>query len=288
MKSVAKYSVLLIGVIAAINFFAQLNLEKVIALNPAHLINFTEFWRLILYPIIEPSLTSFLFFAIAFLIFAPALEQYFNKVLFYTLLITLVPLTSCIETLIFWGKDINFYGTDVLTAFVFGLSIFIYPKHNLKIIHLKSLNNYKAVAVIFAIWIAIGIENSINSDINNYFAYIFPILFGFLAAASIKLQMNFFFKYYFQRKQARSYTELKNIANEVVREKRRERDLEDYPELHKLSREDNQAENNLKVSENLEENEEILNLILDKINTEGFSSLTPEEKAFLDEFSKIL
>lgn len=288
MKSISKYLVLLIVVITAINFFAKLNLQRTVALNPTHLINFNEFWRLILYPIVEPSLTSLLFFTIAFLIFAPALEQYFNKYLFYALLLALIPLTSCFETIVFWGKDINFYGTDAMTAFVFGLSIFIFPKNILKVIHFRSLNNYKAVVVIFAIWIVIGIEKAITTDVNNYFAYIFPILFGFLAAGSLKLQMNFFFKYYFPKRRTHSYSELKKIADEVVREKRREHSLDDYPALNKLSPDDYQEENHLKISENSEENEEILNEILDKINNEGFSSLSNEEKAFLEEFSKIL
>ena len=274
--------------ITAINFFGHLSLDKFIALNPMHLANFTEFWRLLLYPFIEPSLTSLLFFAIAFLIFAPSLEQYFNKFLFYSLLVLLIPLTSCFETIIFWGKDINIYGTDVLTSFVLGLSLFLFPKDSLKVIHLKSLNNYKAIAVLYAIWISIGIEKAINSDFNNYFAYIFPILFGFISAASIKLQMNFFMKIYFPHRRNRTYNDLKKIANEVVREKKKLHSINDLSETNPVSSDDFEDENHLKISENSEENEEILNAILDKINKEGFNSLTAEEKSFLEEFSKIL
>ncbi len=288
MKSIAKYSVIFISVMTAINFFAHLNLDKLIALNPMHLANFTEFWRLLLYPFIEPSLTSLLFFAIAFLIFAPALEQYFNKFLFYILLILLIPLTSCIETIIFWGKDINLYGTDVLTSFVLGLSIFLFPKDSLKIIHLKSLNNYKAVAVLYAIWISIGIENAINVDFNNYFAYIFPILFGLLSAGAIKLQMNIVMKYYFPHRRNRAYNDLRKIADEVVREKKKLHSTSDLSASNLVASDDLEDENHLKISENSQENEEILNAILDKINKEGFNSLNAEEKSFLEEFSKIL
>jgi len=288
MKSIAKYCVLFVGILSAVSYFAHLHLEQIIALNPSHLVTFSEYWRLILYPFVEPSLTSFLFFAIAFLIFVPSLEKFFNKWMFYTILILLLPLTSCFETIIFWGKDINFYGTDVLTSFVFGLSIFIFPKNILKVIHLKSLNNYKAVVLIFAIWISIGIEKAFISDASNYFAYIFPILFGFIAAASIKLQMNFFFKYYFPRKKMRSFSEIKKIVDEVVHEKSREKSMDNIPNFNNSNTENREEENRLKLSDNLEENEETLNSILDKINNEGVASLTPGEKSFLEEFSKII
>ncbi|HRS02330.1 MAG TPA: hypothetical protein P5545_07250, partial [Bacteroidota bacterium] len=118
--------------------------------------------------------------------------------------------------------------------------------------------------------------------------YIFPILFGFISAASIKLQMNFFMKIYFPHRRNRTYNDLKKIANEVVREKKKLHSINDLSETNPVSSDDFEDENHLKISENSEENEEILNAILDKINKEGFNSLTAEEKSFLEEFSKIL
>ena len=218
----------------------------------------------------------------------------YNRWFFLAFFSLLIALQGATATILFWGQDVDFRGISAITSFILTLSLILFPKERFMFGRLPIIKNVHIILIFFLLIFAVGLPNYENADFASIEAFTFPILFGSAMAGLFFLQVWFIKKIYLPKKHTESINEIKQIltqARESV--KKMESSLVDEPvyaspKIARIRPQDLKNKKLIEFTDDQEENEEKLNIILDKIHKKGIGELSINEMEFLNKYSENL
>lgn len=292
-KNIGFYLFLPLAIFIVLNNIFKLEITPILALNPKVLLQSNSLWTLLTFPLAENSIVDFLFFGILFLLYYPLLQSIYRKWFFPIFFALFTILQGALFTLVFWDWDINFKGLTSISTFILVVVSFLYSKERfvfgrLPVIKVSHINLIIALA-----YLTFSMPIFIEGNHLAIVTFAAPIVFGLTIAIIFYLQIYFYYNYFLPKRRIRSINEIKQLltkARESVQTL--ESSLVPHsaePEQPKIQPFGNRYEklaktNNLIVSEDSESNEQLLNVILDKISESGIESLSPDE---LDALKKL-
>jgi membrane associated rhomboid family serine protease len=247
-----------------------------------------EYWRFLSYPFATGTIEGVLLFALTFYIISPKIENILKKLHFPLLILLLILFHSVINTFLFLNNDINIniYGMEGVSIFVLTLYVFLRPKEKVGILNFPIISTALLSFLIIMTWAGLKYYNIVvNNEPLTYSAvstFIIGVGSALVLFAQIKLLQIFTKKKMIkkqddpkipQEKEEEKYSYAMMSQSNV---KKYNQDQESYDEEH----------DELILSNDPEENEQILNDILEKISEHGKESITPPEIKFLREYSK--
>lgn len=277
--SFSKVLLLAAGLVFALNLIIGNSVSESIALNPNYIIGHWQLWRLLTFPFAAVSAESVLLFAIVFVFIGRRLEEMLNKMLFPVLLFFVSILQGLVLTLVFWNQNIFVGGMEGISIFALSLFTFLKPKEKI------SLLNYKAVSFslfLFALWSFVKVYDfyhyhDVSAALSSVAVSVFGISSGFITYLQIKL---------IQKKMAlRSKPKERHISVPQPDEMKFAEIASIGKKLYNLTE---LPEERYILSDDKQQNEDMLNEILDKITESGKASLSIDEVKFLDEYSNKL
>lgn len=268
------------GISYLLDLFVKDKFSFLVSLTPKLVYQKSEVWRLFTYPLAYNTVEGLLISIFIFIVLAPKLEKIYHGLLYPAILLSAIFLQGILYTIFSWNSFYPLKGID-------GISIFIITLFTLLNMRGKLIffNRFYISTPIFSLGLVISwiftafIHSLLFENFNIIFSCIFSLIFGVSAGMFAYLHIRYTKiinpKYILTYLQAQKAKELKKklhslaiIANE---------------ELKKVNQELNHHNFN---HTNYYPNADRLNEIFDKINQNGFNSLSPEDKDFLDEYSK--
>jgi len=273
------------------NFFFHFSFEEYLKLNPSILISKGYLWQIFSYPLAENSIWQILILGLVLLIFFPILRSMYNRWFFLAFFSLLIAMQGAIATVLFWGQNVDFRGISAITSFILTLSLILFPKERFMLGRLPIIKNVHIVLIFFLMIFTLGIPSYEKANFASIAAFTFPIMFGSAIAGLFFLQVWFIKKIYLPKKHTESINEIKQIltqARESV--KKMESSLVDEavyagPQVARIRPQDLRNKKLLEFTDDPEENEEKLNIILDKIHNKGIGALSINEMEFLNLYS---
>jgi membrane associated rhomboid family serine protease len=253
-------------------------LTSLLALQPSFVLGKMEIWRLVTFPFVPGSPVSFMLFFTTFFIFAPRIEEILSKPFFIALLFLITVVQGTALTLVFWRSPLTFAGMEGVSFFVATLFAFITRGKKTYIWLFKAIRTSLFILMIFILWGTSILIHSLITQNNMYLVTgsllaLSGIIFGFLTYLQVKLSKKFLL----------SHLERNNI--EIPKPEELTPALIQQNGLKRLNR--SLKEESSYYEENIF-SEDRLNVILDKINEYGKDSLSPDERKYLEEYSKNL
>lgn len=277
------------AIVSILDIVFKFGFEKTLSLNPIIISQNGSFWKIFTYPLIDSSIISIFILGLVSFIFLPQILKSFSKIHFLILTVILILFQGLSQIVIFWGKDVTFSGYTSFSSFIMVLTVLSYPKVQLKKSHFFKLNNIQTVLILFLFLLSANLEKIIEGNVNQIFEFLFPIAFGSFFSFLVVFQIYLVKKYYLPKKQAKSINEIAELLTQARESMRKlESSLVEEPANIQQSNFEKKKKNYYELSEDPEENEDKLNLILDKMIAQGKDSLSNDEIKFLQKFSKLL
>ena len=257
-----------------LNYSLDWQLVDYLGLNVDKVFLGGEIWRLILYPFADSSLHSLLLLISSLTLFSPSLEKVFKSFRFPVLLLLIVCLHGLIINLINFSLEVEASSSFAISYFI--LFSFIFLNIN-KTINTKNLIiNYKIIATVS---IALGLlaEFIMVYAVRQTLDFVpFEMAaLGSLTAFAISQKISIEIKKIKERNLATkkvNYNKPVKIPIPIAEAMHSEKNKVDY--------------NSPILSDNSFENENRMNQILDLITENGINSISQDEIAFLEEYSK--
>jgi membrane associated rhomboid family serine protease len=257
-------------------------LTYLFALNPELIFKKLEWWRIFTYPLANDSIESTMLFLFTFFIFAPKLEDIYQQLLYPFIIILFVNIQGIVLAFLLWNSNIVITGMEGLSFFVLTLFTLINIKQRLILFNRFYMHTGLFTLGIVSIWFIMLFMNGVLFESHTrFFEGIYSAVFGLSVGFTAYLQMR--------------YT--KNLRPARIRESYENKEVPN-PEDLSLSLIANQElrrfnkglqdEFSRLDEAHLQFSEDRLNEILDKVHTNGFDSLSNNEKKYLDDYSKQL
>lgn len=270
------------GVCFTVNLIVRGALQQHLALIPASILNDVEIWRLVTFPFSSPSIESFLLLVVSVGLFAPLLESALGSLRFTVASVMLLLIHGIAHTAIFGitQQQIMLSGADSLSFFTMALYTFVIPYRSIYLWKNVEIRGIHAVlAIVFCSFAVSCWRAQYNTDVffTGAIASAFGVLFSVITVYVLNIKIH------------KSHTinrtddtdklwmgisddryeeeELVHTGGDASHHQRQQYPLPFQPELN---------------------DEEVLNLLLDKIYEHGQDSLSEHEKNFLEEYSKKL
>ena len=279
----------IVGIIYLINAFNIGVIPEILALQPKAVLEHLNIWKIFTFPFSLGSVESILLFTFTFYFISPKLEKIVGSFRYPLWLFILTILQGCLLTLIFWNSTITISGMDGISFFILTLNILLKPNAQFNILRSKiSIIPFTILAVV--LWLAIKLIVSEFVVLESSLASLSSVIFGITLSILVYMQIRFA-RISENRIPKIDEKDLKNIPDReffaAVKDKRNSGFLYNtekmkYDDFGELSH----SEKYYYISEDPSENEERLNNILDKMNSDGKESLTASERKFLFEYSK--
>ena len=255
-------------------------------LNPKNLINDFEVWRLVTFPLAPNSFESFVLFSLTFYYISSKLELLVDKVRYPFWLLTIVFLQGIVMTLFYWNKDIQISSMEGISFFILSFYTLIQPRAKIDFLKFTNIPVVYFSSSIALLWLSMKIGFSYDNtpvlfrDLNYAF-------FGIFTGLLIYLQVKFSQKMIKKKKISQIHNvpippseELSLVMMSSGKFKRQyQKQRDECPE------EDNYY---YTLSNDAEENEQKLNMLLEKIHNSGKDSLSFWELKYLKDYSESL
>lgn len=274
------------GSVYIINYLLKGFLSDIFHLNPELIVKNYEYWRFITYPLATGTMEGVLLFALSFYVISTKLEDVLKRSYYPLLLFLLISLQGIVFALfyLFSGININISGMEGISLFVLTLYILLRPSEKVAFLNFPILSTTVFSVSLFSVWaglkyynVTVNMEPEIESAIAS-------IVFGIGSALIMFVQIRLLQILIRRRyKDQRSNVNLPQEEEPSYAFMTQAKLRKYYQEQDRISEEDD-----ILLSNNPDENEQILNDILDKINIHGTDSITIPEKRFLKEYSKYL
>lgn len=284
IKIFSKSMILVVSIFYLFNIFLDGFIFQQLSLNPSKLLQNFEYWRLFTFPFAYSTNEAFFLFLATFFFISENLEDMLKQTLYPALLMLLTLLQGVLMTLMYWNQNINISGTEGISFFVIMFFLILSPKSKIQIFDFKPIPSVLFALSIIFVWSLVKILTLYHSGFEQVNASVASAFFGVIAGMMTSFQIKYVQKSRL-KKFRKTAEELKIpkaeelsyalLAGKNYRAYEPDSNLEDYDaDLHEPV-----------LTDNPNENEEILNLILDKINEKGKEALHPSELKFLDDYS---
>jgi len=250
-------------------------------LQPSTVLEKMELWRMFTFAFSPGTLEGIVLFVITFYLFAPRLEENFNKHLFAGIIFLVICMQGTLSTMIFWKLPIEIKGMEGLSFFVLTLFAAFNANKQIIIWRFPSVRAYVFVFLIAFGWgLVVGIHTLIAGH-DIILTAVSSALIGLTSGLLVYLQMRL----------------VKNIRTSLPRDSAGIPEIPKPAELRmaiikEIENRDRQDRYNdvpyYDQDYSIPLTEENLNLILDKISVNGKESLTIAEEKFLEDYAKIL
>ena len=283
----SKSFLIIIGIVYLLNYIYGNTFSNFLSLVPSELVRNLYLWQLLTFPFAPNGIESILFFGLVFYFVSPKLESYIEGLRYPIWLFLLIILQGCILTLVFINSKITITGLDGIAFYVLVVYSLLKPKDKIEVLNFPPMPIIAFALLISFLWFGLKLVNfSTIGNESNLLSSISSSLFGITSGLLHYLQIRF---------SGFSHTKNDDIStdNSIKLPSPEELSLAHSSNLRLKKLYQNK---NLNFSENysdilsddMQENEDKLNEILDKIIISGKDSLTNFEKKFLDEYSKKL
>ncbi len=262
-------------------------IANIFALNPYALIHKFEIWRIITFPLIGGSAEAILLFSLTFYYISSRLELLVDKLRYPFWLFTLVFLQGIVLTLLFWKSNIIIGGMEGISFFIITFYSLIQPKSKIKFLKFRPIPIYLFSFMLVAIWLALKVYSYTYLSTNiSFLPSLASALFGVTLGSMIYLQIRI------SQKMSRNYNVNKDKNLKVTAPKELSMSMISGQKLRKQfhqQREEYKEDDYLyQLTNDAAENEEKLNILLEKIFINGKDSLSFMELKFLKDYSKKL
>lgn len=260
-----------------LNVISKGSVQSLLQLQPDKVITGGEYWRILSYPLIFQDGFSLTMFVIAMIVFGGSLEQLWNSRRLAISFAGMVLIQGAIWLLMpFSGQPPAVCGAESLTFFVLSSAFWLYPQRFITLLGRYGIHTQAAIFALMMLSLAsIGFA-AITSDHATFLQRSFQSTLGVLSG----LTATFVYQRY-KASQRTTSKESSGISTDVVQD----------PEYHLTPAVHSASQLRQQTSRFAAEDysdEDRLNLILDAIFERGYDSLLPEEKEFLDRYSRNL
>lgn len=288
---ISKTFLLIAGSVYILNYLLKGFLAELFYFDPTLITNGNfEYWRLFSYPFATGTMEGVLLFSLTFYIVAPKLENILQKRSFYPILLfLLVSFQSFIFSVIYMYFDlqIQISGMEGVSIFILSLYILLKPNDKVGILNFPIMSTTMLSILIFLIWAGLKYYNiTVNYE---------PITESAIAVSGFGIISSFIVFSVIKIFESIKIRQLKEKKDDVKQSKEKQEEKFSYAmtsrsNVKKYYQEKEMLEDvdELILSDDPQENEQILNDILDKINIHGKDSITTTEEKFLREYSKLL
>jgi len=276
IKSISFRLLLIAGFIYVTDIFVQGKISSVLALQPYLILEKMELWRLITFPFARGTVESTMLFLLVFYLYGPKLEEILNRTLFSLILILVTILQGTILTLVFWKSPAMLSGMEGISFFVMLLYTFFKKGKRVYIWLFKPVKTSVLTMIIFIGWGTALLSHSLLND--GYSILIKGVLSAFIGFTAAGV----------------SFMQIRTTKN-LIKARLAERGLE-IPKPEELTPALIEQNELRKYAQSLRDEPtyygqikytvDRLNEILDKIIAHGKESLSPEERRYLEGYSK--
>jgi hypothetical protein len=271
---------LIILVLAFLNLITKGYLFSQMYLSAGSLIPKGEVWRLMTFPFTFSNFSQLFILLAVFPLISYRIESIINSKLF-GVFILLVTWGFGLALISFFNKSvIPFSGLEMVSCMMLVFYTLYKPR---EIVHhaIPSITIWMYSSVVFSFWTVLNLfilkRYGLEGLIFPLSSLIVGSALGLFTFIQVKIKRN---------RQNKEILALKTASSEHI-DKFMEMAYINERKASNYANSDNELHNSL-LSENSSENEEILNVILDKINLYGKEGLNPKEIKFLNELSKHL
>ncbi len=265
-------------ILNAVNYAFNLKLDSILALEPHRVLTNFEVWRLVSYTFIMTDPAFVFILAPALMLISPILEDYLNKYLYPIFLFLVSCLQSFVLTLVFWNKQILIGGIEGISFFIITLLVLLKPRARIFPKYPITVASFSIViATLWALSAYLPLGELDSFSVSNLASAAFGIVFGICVFVPIK-----YMDRYVKKRQ------VEPNEKKVAVPKPEELSIAAISAQNLTNLYHQFDESYCAISDDIQENEDTLNEILDKINASGKESLSYHELKFLKDYSKRL
>lgn len=283
----SKLFLLFTGLVYFVSYIYSNVLPDWLALNPQDVVKDLSLWKLITFPFSSGGIESVVLFAFVFYFISSKLESFIEGLRYPLWLFMLTLLQGCILTLVFINSNVSITGMDGISFYVLVVYSLLRTKDRIYFLNFPPMPILAFSMLIGFVWFGLKLVNfSTTGNDSAFLSAISSSLFGITAGLIHYLQIRLSGLNPTNNKQFRG-NELRipppeelSIAHSANAARLRK--------YYQSSHNDFRDEDEHLLSEDMDENEDRLNEILDKITSNGKDSLNPIERRFLTEYSKRL
>lgn len=284
-KNIATFSfaVPIIAILVnTVDYLTSNSITKLIELTPSMLLGAGEFWRVLLYPFGEMTIPDAVLMVFAFTVCSAYFEKTFRTALYPLLLITVGIFYGLVFTGVFFNYNFPVTGFEPLSFFLISFWSLV-RRHNSISFKSRKFKTYRLTTLVLLLWFLLYLPAFIAADYTALLKAGSAMIFG----SAVGTGSYFFVRFLYNRKIS-SLSKTRSEIPDVPRPEELTPALISGSNIEKIIDRDKERyfSSTVNLSSDPEENEDTLNRILDKINSSGRESLSPEEIRFLDKYSQ--
>ncbi|MCS6808022.1 MAG: rhomboid family intramembrane serine protease [Bacteroidota bacterium] len=278
---------IVLGIAYFINIATRGVLTQLFALIPTT-VSSGQYWRFATYPLASSSFLEMLASSLILYFFAPEVERIVSPRRLLLLSAIFIIVHALVYMPALWIAGAPLTGTMSLALFVLTIYVYLYPTGEVSLFGILPLRATMLLGLIFVVTVAgsiITLSFNPTALINAFADVGFGIFFGFVFS-------HLYFGHFSSSERYSSHSDASSHTRQSVRQtatspshasvgryisNEGERRLGTHPDHHADTE-----------SDPIPLDEEHLNEILDKINEHGQSSLTPQERKFLQDYANKL
>ncbi len=265
-----------VGMSFILNIFGHGFCYSFLSLDPDRVFKNFELWRILSYPLSSFDTASFLLLSLSLGIFASHLEITFSTKRFALSAGALVLSFGLLYSLVSLSLNQHYVlsGGDVLSFFIISLFAFLQPQRSIVLLQRYEIRAIHVILVLAASALTYRVIAFATQGVNGLYYGLLPSIYGlcFGLVVTTLLQQQL------KRVRAMNLTSHREILDDSL--------LEQEEELVSSFGKNDRNMSKLFYPDPQRSDEEMLNLLLDKIIDHGQESLTPEEKSFLEDYSQ--
>ncbi len=259
-----------------LNYFGHHVVYSLFALNPTTVLQHGEWWRVLSYPLAGEHPLSFLLLIVSVGIFASALEISFSTRRFAVMIAAVVLAQGLSYTALCSSIPSAPWlsGGDVIAFFVMAMFVFIQPSRNIVLWKNVEIRGLHLALILSGQALVYKVYGVVHDGSEQLYYGVLPSLFGVVSAIMITT--------FVQQRLRR----VRRVQFGHAAERLDQRIIEEEEELVSSLGSSDRALSKMYYPDPPRSEEEMMNILLDKIFEHGQDSLTQEEKQFLEEYSQ--
>lgn len=260
-----------------LNIISKGSVKSLLELQPERVIVGGEYWRILSYPTMFQDGFSLTMFVVAMIVFGGSLEQLWNSRRLAASFAGIILVQGALWLLMpFNGQPPALCGAESLTFFVLSSAFWLYPQRFITLLGRYGIHTQAAIFALMMLSLgSIGFA-AIAGDHATFLQRSFQSTLGVLSG----LGATFVYQRYKASKRTAS-KKSSGISTDVVQDP----EYHLAPATHSVPQLRQQPD---RFAAEDYSDEDRLNMILDAIFERGYDSLLPEEKEFLDRYSRNL
>lgn len=283
----SKLFLLITGIVYFVGYIFSNVLPDLLALNPQEVVKNLSLWKLVSFPFSPGGIESVVLFAFVFYFISSKLETFIDGLRYPLWLFLLTLLQGCILTLLFINSNVSITGMDGISFYVLVVYSLLRTKDRIYFLNFPPMPILAFSMLLGFVWFGLKLVNfSTTGNDSAFLSAISSSLFGITAGLIHYLQIRLSGVNPTSNKEYRNNEfripppEELSVAHSANAARLRK--------YYQSNRNEYYDEDEYLLSEDMEENEDKLNEILDKITLNGKDSLNNLEQRFLTEYSKRL